>query len=801
MTDWAKLNGAKLNGARPSGDTVKRFVSMLFVAGCAALTASCNPVGSDARPTDGNAADEPTMATVGASEQAAKGDRTNENKPATLATTERLSPDRPTVKRTSKGKVAVRGSGVFIDEAAASRQVSVASDDGRITLNFVEAEVRDVVRTVLGGTLGLNYTIDPSTRGTITLQTSKPLRRDDVLPTLETVLRLNGVALVRTGAVYSVLPADGARRGLVSPRLRGVPAPSGEAYGMQIVPLEFASATEMARIIEPLAAPGAVLRTDTQRNLLIIAGTRRERETLLDIIDVFDVDWLTGMSFAMVPLSYANPAELILNLENVFGGEGTSPVEGVVRFYPVERRNAILVITSRPNYLEKAQQWIARLDVGDSETERLFVYRVQNGRAIDIAAILSQVFSTDGGTGAPASGRDLAPGRQSARLNSSEPDRSRGTRSRIDQNAPLSAQSVGPVLGAAQATTPSTGSTPPVRADRRAAPRPSSTTRPPPSILRAAALGTRVTDRAPSKEAPDIRIIPDDINNALVIKATPRVYQMIETAMRKLDVVPLQVLIEATIAEVSLTDELRYGVQWFFKQGSGSATFSTLASGAVSSTFPGFSYAFTKSDIRVVLDALESVTDVRVISSPQVMVLDNRTAELQVGDEVPIATQSSVSVTDPNAPVINTIQFRNTGVVLRVTPRVNASGLVTLDIDQEESSAVTTTSSGIDSPTIQQRRITSSVVVRSEETVALGGLIRDTETGRVTGIPLLSHIPIFGNLFKSTADTGRRTELIVLITPRVVRNQEEARAVTNELRRRLRDASAIVERGKRELSP
>jgi general secretion pathway protein D len=250
--------------------------------------------------------------------------------------------------------------------------------------------------------------------------------------------------------------------------------------------------------------------------------------------------------------------------------------------------------------------------------------------------------------------------------------------------------------------------------------------------------------------------------------------------------VPLQVLIEATIAEVTLNDRLEYGLQWFFSAGNNSFTFSTGETGTVAPTFPGFAYVLGTGDVRVVLNALTQVTDVKVISSPQLLVLDNEVARLQVGDEVPIVTRTAVSVGDPDAPVVNEVEYRDTGVILDIVPRVNSSGLVVLDILQEVSDVTETTSSAISSPTIQQRRIASTVAINSGETVALGGLIRDNNTNTVTGVPVLSDIPILGNLFKTTTDSVRRTELLVLLTPRVVRDRHDARVITDDLRKRLR---------------
>ena len=297
----------------------------------------------------------------------------------------------------------------------------------------------------------------------------------------------------------------------------------------------------------------------------------------------------------------------------------------------------------------------------------------------------------------------------------------------------------------------------------------------------------------------DIRIIADEANNALVILATPEEYRMIDAALTKLDVVPLQVLIESTIAEVELNDELEYGVQWFFQSGSSQFNLSEPADpGSAPRAFPdftGFSYLFASADdIRVTLNALSTLTDVNIISSPSLMVLDNQTAEIQVGDQVPIASQSAVSVVDPDAPIVNSIEYFDTGVILRVTPRVNAGGLVTMEIEQEVSDVGETLTSGIDSPTIDQRRILTTVAIQSGETVTLGGLIRDRRAELESGIPVLREIPVLGKLFGQSFESAARTELLVLITPRVVRSQLDARQVTEELRKRIRAVAPLEDK-------
>jgi general secretion pathway protein D len=259
-------------------------------------------------------------------------------------------------------------------------------------------------------------------------------------------------------------------------------------------------------------------------------------------------------------------------------------------------------------------------------------------------------------------------------------------------------------------------------------------------------------------------------------------------------------LIEATIAEVTLSDELRYGVEWFFKSGEFELTFSRNAAGSVNPTFPGpggFAALFGASDARIVLTALEEVTDVNVISSPQLLVLDNQTARLQVGDQVPITVQQATPITGGDLTVVNSIELRDTGVILTVTPRVNAGGLVILEIQQEVSNVVrseTQTQSENTTPTINQRLVSSTVAVQSGETVALGGLITDTQDRSRSGVPILSSIPIIGVLFSTRADVADRTELLVLLTPRLIDSPERARAVTEELRRGLTSMAPGVAR-------
>ncbi|HEX9466319.1 MAG TPA: secretin N-terminal domain-containing protein, partial [Alphaproteobacteria bacterium] len=281
------------------------------------------------------------------------------------------------------------------------------------------------------------------------------------------------------------------------------------------------------------------------------------------------------------------------------------------------------------------------------------------------------------------------------------------------------------------------------------------------------------------------QIVADEKNNALVIRSRPSEYRMIEGALKKLDILPQQILIEATVAEVTLNESLQYGLQWFFKQGGAKTTLSTATTGALTQAFPGFSAVFGSTSAQAVLNALSDITSVNVVSAPHLMVLDHQTAMLQVGDEVPIATQQAVSTITVGAPVVNSIQLVSTGVILRVTPRVNANGVATLEIEQEVSAATKTTTSNLDTPTIQQRRIRTVVAVGNGETLALGGLIQENKQRGRNGVPFFSEIPLLGALASNTTKSLQRTELLVLLTPTVVHDADDARAVTDELQQRI----------------
>jgi general secretion pathway protein D len=696
------------------------------------------------------------------------------------------------------------GTGVVVGAAPAAAVPSAAGmvdADGAVAFNFVNVDIRDIVREILGEQLHLGYVIDPKVQGTATVQTGAPIPREAVLPTLENVLRANGLAMINLNGIYRVLPIEDATRAagtIASSPFKGV----RPGFGIRILPLKFSSAVDLQRVLEPYIPAGGGLQADATRNILIATGTPQDLDSFAQLVATFDADWLAGMSYAIYPLKVETSKTLAAELEDIFGEGGEGILGSALRIVPLERLNAILVISPQPAYLKEAKDWIERLDAGNDETTpRLFQYYVQNSRATDLAAVLNEVFSSGGGGGGRTA--QTAPGSTAVSLGARSGSRAGGGGSSGMSSSGISsggtsssALSSGTGSGGASSaggpqpqplSTTSSGAASPTRAAASA-----------PAANRVS-LGGGGGSGGGDLETPVVRIVADDKNNALVIYARPRDYRMVEATIKRLDIVPLQVLIEATIAEVTLNDKLNYGLQFFLKTGSKSGVSSanidpnnpTPALANVTATagtvLTGFNYVLGSSSANVILSALSAVTDVEVISSPQLMVLDHQTAVLQVGDQVPIPTaQTSTIVTAGVAPVTsNSIEYRDTGVILTVAPRVNASGLVTLDITQEVSDVSSVASAVQNAPTISQRRITTSVIVQDGATVALGGLITDNVTKGKSGIPFLSDIPIVGALFGTKTNSKARTELLVMFTPRVVRNAQEAADRTEELRQHM----------------
>ncbi len=624
----------------------------------------------------------------------------------------------------------IPGTGNFINRRAAARKSGQpGTAEGDIILNFEQSDIRDVIQTILGDVLGVNYAIDPGVTGKVSLATSRPVDVDSVLPILESLLKMHRAVLTIRDDIYLVTPETMARLSALKPSLQ---PDADRGYQIVVVPLQFIATSEMEAVLKPLIADGSILAANSQRHYLIVAGTVAEIENMLDTIDIFDVDFMQGMSVGFFTLEMADASTVRDELANILGADSDGPIGDMLRFMTVDRLNALVVITPQKRYLETAETWIRRLDHADDEAgSNMFVYPVQNARAVHLAQLLNELFAEGSATLSRTGG---SGSRSPSPFRAAEPEgQGMGTNSRT---ATLSVR------------------------------------------------GLRDTESIDSKT----RIIADDENNSLLIMANRTEYARIMSAIRKLDVIPLQVLVEVSIIEVQLTGELSYGLQWFFKNSVGD---SKTGLGALFplSVDPSFSYTILNNngEVRAILNLLAAESKLDVLSSPSLLVQDNHTAIIKIGDQVPIRTSETTSLSTSGIdPLITSqIQYLDTGVSLEVTPRVNQGGLVSLEISQDVSDVDETTTSDIDSPTIFQRLITTTVAVQSGETIILGGLIRENKSESETGIPGLRSIPGIGRLFGSKTTSSRRTELIILITPTAIMNMSQARAATLEMQQKM----------------
>jgi len=683
-----------------------------------------------------------------------------------------LSADLKAKQPVPKPEIEVGTSKFFTQQPA----LKASGGEGQVTFNFENQPIQAVVKAILGDMLQENYTIAPNVGGNVTYSTSKPIRREDALPVLEMLLSWTGNALVREGSRYTVLQSKDAIPGKLTPQV-GASAQPG--YALRIFPLHYISASETAKLLKPYAKADAFVNIDPNRSLLVLAGTPSELDNYGRTINTFDVDWMKGMSIGVFTLQHVEVTKLLPDLLKIFGTEGESPLAGMFRFMPIEQTNAIVVITPQPDYLKQAEDWLYRLDRGGAENAvQLYVYDVKNLKSPDLADYLSQIFlGTSSGSRRSTTSGSVGPGLRSTSLGSSgggggSLGGSGGIGGGMSYQSSLRPQS------SQEKSAPATGNT----------------------------TGAPGTTGSGKKES-DIRISAIEENNQILVMAQPFEWEQIQAAIRRLDVIPLQVQIEARILEVSLTNGLQYGVQWWLgnlETANGTYTQnqrspygypnphdrfgSTVGSAGPGPDTSSFFYSFLNSKFKVALSALENSGQAKTLSAPSLVVLNNQEAQINVGTQIPIVqtyynglTTTNSTGTGSTLGTTGSVQYLNTGVILDVKPRVNPGGLVYMDVQQEVSNppAGYSSSSGTN-PSIDQRTISSSIAVQSGETVMLGGLIRDLVNDNKTDVPLLGKIPVLKNLFGNTDNSRTRTELIVLLTPRVINNADEARQMTIE---------------------
>jgi general secretion pathway protein D len=653
--------------------------------------------------------------------------------------------------------------------------VIVQQGGGAIVLNFEGADLREVVRQILGDILNESYTIDATVGGQVTIRTSAGIPRDALIATLETLLRMNGAAMIKEDGLWKILPSAAVVRGNTTPQLGNSQRALPPGYSVQIVPLRYVGVREMLRILEPIIKDPTAVRPDDLRNLLILAGSERELKHLMETIDTFDVDWMAGMSVGLFTLENTDVKAVSAELDKAIGDKTGGPLAGILRIIPLERLNAFLIITPQPAYLDEVKKWVLRLDQpGHGDGPRFYVYNLLNTRAEKLAPLLQQAFSGRAQAPAPAGPPTLAPGTPAGTIVS--PPQFQPQPAVIQPQVVIQDQR--PPAAQAQTTGPG-----------------------------AAGAGSGIVR--------NIQVVADKDNNTLLLVATPAEYTVIEAAVKKLDVPARQVMMEVTIAQVALTDEIDFGVEWLFKGGapSGRGTggnltrtppFNPGVPGNGTTTNPGlalaqgFFYIINNANfpggVQAALHLLDTYGDTKVIANPHLAALDNQKATIKSGEKIPINQQSIVGST--TNVVTTTSQYIDTGVLLQVTPHINAGGLVTLDVQAEVSDPGNFDPTSGVAPPINTRSIQTIVGVPSGQTMVMGGLISETKGNQSKGLPLLSRIPIIGGLFGDQTLTNNRTELVMFITPRVVENEADVRNVIDDLRRRMGRLEDEFPRGK-----
>lgn len=622
-----------------------------------------------------------------------------------------------------------------------------------IILNFDNADLYEVIK-VLAEVLQFNYLIDPRVKGVVNIHTTRPLSGEEVWPVFFSILKLSGATAIKKETLYEIVPFSEAKKGLPPISSSGVSEklPSEERYTIQIIPLRFIPVTEASKMIKPFLSDGADIIEHPGHNILIIGDLASNVKKSLEILKIFDIDFFADLKVRIYPILNADVTEIAKEMERIFSSFEVSIKSGRgvgITFTPITRINSLLVVSWIPEIFEKVEAWLKQLDVAPAEGTKpgVFIYYVQNGKAKDIAEVLKQVFV---------------------------PSKEKKVEFKEKVVEPTPPRGVKP--------TPSTP-TP--------APTPTPTT--PPKEAEAA---------VPEGE---IIIVVDETNNALVIRALPRDYKVILDTIKKLDLYPKQVLIEVLLAEITLDDSTKFGIEWsrFLDTISHGRYMQEVILGATPpTTIPaltsGIRYSIVEAAGRfsAAIKAAASDGRLKVISSPHLLASNNKEAKIQIGVSQPVLTTTYTTTATATTNVVEgTIEYKDVGIILTVTPRISDGGLVTMELTIEDSSVDTTALGGLANiPYFRKKTAKTVLSVLEGQLIVIGGLIEDSKNTQKVGVPLLSKIPILGALFGSQEYTTKKTELILMMTPHVITDHIQSRAVSEEFKSKIEGLKKELEK-------
>lgn len=657
--------------------------------------------------------------------------------------------------------------------------------DGDIVFNFTNQPIQAVVNSIMGDLLHESYSIAEGVKGEVSFSTSKPVDKQQALSILETLLSWTDNAMIRQGSRYMILPASQAIAGKLVPQMEGAQPPAG--LSARLFPLSYISATEMQKLLKPFVRENAFLLVDPARNVLSIAGTPEELANYQQTIDTFDVDWLKGMSVSVFGLQRASVSELMPELLKMFGPNSGTPLAGMVRFLPIERTNSVVAFSSQPEYLSEVGTWIHAIDEGGGNEPQMYVYDVRNMKATDLAKYLRQIY----GNGAirEESAAKVAPGLRMRSMSSLTSNGSgSGGMGGIGGNSSSGMSNGGGLNGGMSQEVSGTS-----EADEGADASADDYSIDSETSESNETVGSEETGSDKKNLDSGTRISAQKSSNQLLVRTRPAQWKEIESAIRRLDNPPLQVQIETRILEVKLTGDLDLGVQWYLGRLAGNSNNPLTANtsghqgalggggaglGATDSLF----YSFVSTNLQVAIHALETNGRTQVLSAPSLVVMNNQNAQIQVGDNIPIS-QTTVNTNTSNT-TLSSVEYLQTGVILNVVPRINPGGLVYMDIQQQVSDADDSILVN-GNPRISTRSVSTQVAAQSGQTVLLGGLIKQDNNENVSSVPFLGSVPGLGWLFSNSSKSKDRTELLVLITPRVINSGSQARQVTDDYRQQM----------------
>jgi len=644
--------------------------------------------------------------------------------------------------------------------------------------------------SLVAAQLKINYVVDPTVKGTVTINTAGDLRTEDLMPILQTVLRINGATAVQSGNFYRIMPLKQAAGSplQVLADSSGKNLSADDRMVMEIVPLRFVLASDMSKMLTPFLSEGGTVAVHEGGNVLIMVDNSLNMKRLLDVLAQFDSPAFAQQRVRLVPVHNNVASAIVPELESIFSAYALNAKNSPLRFLPLDRINAILAVAADPSAFDEVEKWVTKLDQPAAPSGiQTFVYQVQNSEATYLAQLLTRIRGGSGAAGAaePSEGTGMgATGETGAEMNmgggGGAGRTGRGGAAGLGNRFAGAGRSGG--FGGAGGTGlgGGAGSTSMAGGGFGAS-----------GLGTGGELGLGMETGGGETLAGGVRLIADPVNNSLIVESTAAEYAEIAKTLKELDVLPRQVLIEARVYEVNLTGDLSFGLEYFLQQrtnqtknllGSFSATNALqLSAGA---------YIGDSRELMGFLNASENRSRVRVLSAPSILATDNTAATIQVGSSVPILTSQAVVggvQVGSNTVFSNTVQNVDTGIILRVKPRITSTGLVSLEVSQEISNVEPIPASGIQSPSFTKRAIQTHTLVKDGDTIALGGLISYTVTTSKNRIPLLGDIPGLGLLFGSTSYSRQETELIVLLSPRIIRSGQDSRDATKELRDKLQD--------------